>query len=234
MEELQLSARATQDTPQIANEAALGDLQMTRDGMLFVANSYRRALLAGRVFGANSGEGSGVAAFTGAFDADGPDFHLNVPVGTTIIPIMIEVIFEIVGTEATMEIIALASDTGDISCTVTGGEVETCVNMLIGGPASNCVCNGSVDAAGCTDPYSGNYLEFWKEMRPLTDTVATGENDRIALVYRWVAEINGPAPAIRGRGAEGSALVIYACSNAGSGYITAIWEELSPDSSYIH
>jgi len=96
--------------------------------------------------------------------------------------------------------------------------------MKLGAGASACKATAAVDAAGCTDPNAGSYLEFWKFQRPLTDTVASGENDRLPLVFTWSA-LTSPAPIIAGGASAGSALCVYAASQGGTGFITAMWVE---------
>ena len=178
----------------------------------------------GRGFLANGGQGSSVITFAGVYDANGPDFHLHIPDGTTVIPYHIGVVFEAVGTETTMEIIALASSTGDASVTGTGVTVKP-LRIDAPVPSSLCTATVAVDAAGVTDPNAGTFLEFWKRQRPLTDTVATTENDRIALNFSWTAYKDGPPPVIPGTATTGSALVVYAASQAGTGFITVSWVE---------
>ena len=93
---------------------------------------------------------------------------------------------------------------------------------------SNCTAVGSVDGAGVTDPNAGNRVEFWRRGHPLTDTPATTENDRNEHVYEWSA-LNVPSvPVIVGAGS----LSVYACAQAGTGFITVIWAEV-PSSSVV-
>jgi hypothetical protein len=196
--------------------------RMNRRAEQVVPDYYAQLAMDGRVFAANGGEASTVITFAGVYDADAPDFHLHVPLGTTVIPLRIEVIYEAVGTETTMEIIALASTTGDASVTGTAVTVKP---MRIDGPnTSACTATVAVDAAGCTSPYAGTYVEFWKYQRPLTDTVASGENDRLPLVFEWSAAKNVP-PVIVGS-TVGSCLAVYAASQAGTGFITVTWAEI--------
>jgi hypothetical protein len=204
-------------------------VQGTRDGALFTADWYLARAMEGRVFGANVGTGTTPLTFAGAYDANGPDLHVHVPDGTTIIPVSITVVYDAVGTEATMEIIGLASSTGDSSVT---GTASTIYNMRVDAPvASLCTVTGAVDAAGVTDPNAGNFIEFWRRQRPLTDTVASGENDRVELRFNWSALVDGPPPIIVG-GSSGSALTVYATAQAGTGFITALWVEV-PSSSIV-
>jgi hypothetical protein len=109
------------------------------------------------------------------------------------------------------------------SSTVTG-TATSIHNMKLGAGASACKATAAVDAAGCTDPNAGSYLEFWKFQRPLSDTVASGENDRLPLVFTCSA-LSRPAPIIAGGASAGSALCVYAASQAGTGFITAMWVE---------
>ena len=168
----------------------------------------------------NGGTGSTVITFAGVYDADAPDAFIHVPNGVVIMPTYIEVIFEAVGTESTMEIIALASPSGDSTATGTAAVAR---NMRMGGGISQTVAAVAVDAAGITDPNVTGAIEFWKFQRPLTDTVATTENDRIALVFNWSFKTHGAAPLIDGSGSTGgggSSLAVYAASQAGTGFIT--------------
>lgn len=209
-------------SPIIDVSGMTGAAWASRDGALITKSWLDAKITEGRVFGVNGGAGSTVITFAGAYDADAPDMYLYIPNGTTIIPISIEVIFEAVGTEATLEVIGLASSTGDSSVT---GTAKTIHNLRIGGGASGCVATAAIDAAGCTDPNSGSFLEFWKYQVPLVDTVASTENDRNHLVFTWSA-LQRPAPIIAGSPGTGSALCVYAASQAGTGFITVTWVEM--------
>ena len=170
---------------------------------------------------ANGGVGTTPITFAGAYDADAPDLFLHVPAGTTVIPFSIRVVYDAVGTEATMEIIGLASSTGDSSATGTAVTPKPLRTDNPGSQASLCTATVAVDAAGITDPNAGTFYEFWRFARPLTDTVATTENDRWPLVFTWNAYVDGPPPII-----AGGSLSVYAASQAGTGFIIAQWAEV--------
>ena len=189
-------------------------------GAIFTLDELRRLQLGGYGYVANGGTGTTPITFAGAYDADAPDFHLHIPNLTTVIPTSIEVLFDAVGTEATMEIIALASNTGDSTAT---GTAVTPKNLHIGSAStSNCTATVAVDAAGITDPNAGSFYEFWRNGRPLTDTVATTENDRNELHWKWSVWNDGPLVTIDGAGA----LAIYLASQAGTGFIVVSWVEV--------
>lgn len=210
-------ARSTQDNDKIA-------LLGTRDGAAITADWLLARAMEGRAFGINGGSASTPITFAGAYDADAPDAHIHVPYGTTIVPYAINVCYEAVGTEVTMEIIALASSTGDSSATGTAATIKP---LRLDAPVtSNCTATVAIDAAGITDPNAGTFFEFWRFMRPLTDTVASGENDRLPLVFSWAAFRDTPPPMIVGTATTGACLAVYATSQAGTGFITVQWVEV--------
>lgn len=177
-------------------------------------------LSSGRGFIVNGGSGTTPITFAGAYDADAPDCFIHVPTGTGIIPYSIRVVYDAVGTESTMEIIALASEGDDSTATGTAATIQP---LRTDAPSSSlCTATVAVDAAGITDPNAGTFYEFWRYARPLTDTVATGENDRWPLVFPWTAYVDGPPPIIQ----NGGSLSVYAASQAGTGFIIVSWVEL--------
>ena len=129
------------------------DVWSTRRGGLVLLEERDALIEAGYGFIANGGRGSTVITFAGVYDADAPDFHLHIPSAKVVVPLSIEVIFEAVGTETTMEIIALASNTGDSSAT---GTAATIYPMRLDNPvASSCTATVAVDAAGIYGPNTG-------------------------------------------------------------------------------
>ena len=193
-----------------------------RRGELVTQATYQQFVADGRVFTVNSGTGTAPATFAGAYVATTPDVYIYVPLGTTIIPLKIRVLYEAVGTESTMEIVATASVTGDSSA---GGTGLTVYPYRLDNPRSS-VCTATA-AGTVTSPNSGTFFDFWRYMRPLTDTVATTENDRHALVFEWSA-LNDIPPYIVGTtaGTGGSCLALWAASQAGTGFIEVTWAEI--------
>ena len=207
----------------ITNDGQIINRQGLRDGTARSIDWVTAHSLEGRVFYTNGGVGTTPITFAGAYDANGPDAHIHVPDGTTIIPVSISVTYDALGTEATLEIIALASNTGDSSVT---GTASTVYSSRIDAPiATNCTATFAVDAAGVTDPNAGNFFEFWRTSKPLADTVASGENDRASLDFKWDWSVS-PPPTIVGGPVSGSALTVYAAAQAGTGFITISWIEV--------
>lgn len=217
---------ATSSVTRVSADQAYLGVQGTRDGAIFTADWFMARALEGRMFSANSGVDTTPATHAGVYDANGPDYHIHVPAGTLIVPCYIGVKYEAIGTESEMEVIALASSTGDSSVTGTG---LTIMNMRMDAPvASLCTATGAVAAAGVTDPNAGNFIEFWRAGHPLADTPATGENDRAEHVYEWKSGEMGFAPVIPGAGS----LSVYATGQAATGFITVVWVEV-PSTSIV-
>jgi len=106
---------------------------------------------------------------------------------------------------------------------VTGGGTITPVNLRVDSPvASVATVNYGVDAAGCTDPNSGTYYEFFRAGHPSDPDAATGHSP----VYVWSAKNGGPLPMV----VDGGSIVVYVGGTTGTGYITAIWAELPENS----
>lgn len=192
---------------------------------------------AGYGFVIESGLGTSPITFAGAYDADAPDQFVSVPNRYVLMPLTHQVTFEAVGTESTMEIMALASPQQDSSATITGGAAATVSNMKPGGSTSMfsgtsgtglIYAVGAVDAAGITDPNVTGAYTYWRKQRPLTDTVASGENDRNELNWDWSAFRDGPPPPIGAMGLGGS-FSIYCASQAGTGFIVTQALAFPPD-----
>lgn len=193
-----------------------------RRGELVQMNSIQQFIADGRAFIINAGVATAPQTLVGAYVATTPDVYVYVPLGTTIIPLFIRVMYEAVGTESTMEIVATASVTGDSSA---GGTGLTIYPMRLDNPRSS-ACTATVGGT-VTSPNSGTFFDFWREMRPLTDTVATTENDRHGLVFEWSA-LESPAPFVVGTtaGTGGSCVAIWAASQAPTGFIQFAWAEI--------
>lgn len=219
MSDIRIITGSTTPT-RVGSDGQYLSLQGTRDGAAFTQDWVMAKALEGRVFVANSGEGTTPATHAGAYDADAPDLFLHVPSSVIVIPVFVGVKYEAFGTELIAEVIGLVSSTGDSSAT---GTALTIKPLRLDAPvASACTATGAVDAAGITDPHAGTYLEFLRRGNTLVDTVATGENDRMEHLYDWKFGEAGLAPIVNG----GGSVSIYATGQAPTGFITLMWVEL--------
>jgi len=186
-------------------------------------------VLAGNVFGVNAGVlTTPVATTTGGLVDGTQDILINVPTGTTIIPLYIGVNFEDTGTADVLEVLAVASAVYDNANTSTA---MTIMNLRSDKPkTSNCSAMYVVAADG-TAVESGNFVEFW---RPYAGSVedafasSTGFKNQYVHGSFWNAKEAVCTPIIKGSGS----LSIYAAGQAATAFMTVIWLEL-PTSSLI-
>lgn len=190
----------------------------TPDGAMHTDDRVQGLVAAGRVFTANAGTGTAPITFAGAFDADGPDLVVDVPSGTSIMPLFLSVHYEAVGTTALLETFASAS--GTLGATSSGtGITPRSMRVGGGGGASVCTVTGAVGAAGCT-AQSGALVEFARSGYQLAEDMAATE-DWASRTFNWAQGNDGPAPLLIGDGS----IFVHAAAQAGTGFITLTWAE---------
>ncbi len=199
-----------------------------RDGAIVGAPWLTALALEGRVFGVNIGTGTSPTTFNATYAAAEPDLWVHVPSGTTIIPVYLEVCFEDTGTAQVMDVVAVASATGDSAVT---GTALTIRNMRMDAPiSSGCTATAVVTAAG-TSPLSGNHVEFWRPYAGFGEDAFNGSTGWVnAAIHgaRWTVNESQVPPIITGAGS----LAVYASGQAATGFITAVWAEL-PSTSIV-
>lgn len=211
--------RIDRKTSNIGRSTGLSNQHGTLDGASFTADVNMLRALNGDVFVANGGTASSPVTFAGAYDADGPDFVIDVPDGTTIVPLAINIHYQTVGTTLLLE--TFASVSGTLGA-VSAGTSVTPVNIRTGNSSSSgCTVNAAVDAAGCT-AQSGSTYEFVRQGFQLAEDMAATE-DWAERTWNWSAKESGIYPVIDGDGS----LFIHAAAQAGTGMITVIYYEVS-------
>jgi len=189
------------------------------DGALFVADHNLLLATNGDVFVANGGTGTAPITFAGAFDADGPDFVIDVPENTTIVPLAINIHYQTVGTTLLLEVLASISSTLGA---VSAGTAVTPANIRTGNSGtSGCTVNAAIDAAGCT-AQTGTKYEFIRQGFQLAEDMAATE-DWVERTWNWSAKQSGIYPVIDGSGS----LFIHAAAQAGTGMITVTYAEFA-------
>ena len=152
-----------------------------------------------------------------AYDADQPQLVIDVPSGTTIMPLELEVVLEdSAGTDN--EVIWLASGTNVGAGTST---VVTPVNLFVtssaNAPASRCSGFRQYTGNG-TDPNTGEFFEFYRTVYAFADATT----DPVKR-FRWSA-LESPAPIIEGTGSL--VLYIVGTTTAPAGFVIAKWWEV--------
>lgn len=210
------------NSPSITTEGAYRLANGTRDGALFTAPWYLQMAMEGRVFAVNVGTGTTPTTFNAAFAVAEQDLFVHVPSGTCIIPVYIGVQFEDTGTALALDVMAVASSTGDAAVT---GTAKTIYNVRTDAPrSSNCTATAVVTAAG-TDTLAGTFYEFWRPYAGFGEDAFNGStgwiNNRIHGA-EWTVAQAGVPPII----ANGGSLSVTASGQAGIGFIQAMWIEV--------
>lgn len=190
---------------------------MRGEGLFLPA--HFNAVAEGRIFVANVGTATTPTNFAKtAYDADQPQFVIDVPSGVAIMPLVLKVVHE---TEAGTlnEVIWSVSDAN------VGAGTSTAVTTYANARTQSA---GSQPGSGCSlySLYTGNGtapsngFEFARFSQPFAYSDGDAPNDDR---YQWLAAREGWAPIIQGTGA----LVCHIVGGtAPTGYLTAIWWEM--------
>lgn len=197
------------------SEGAFVYARGTRDGSLVAIPWIQSLLLEGRVFFANVGNATTAITLDASWANTDPDISLDVPSGTSIIPLRITVVFEAYGTAAVCETMALCSKTLGAS---SAGTVFIPINL------NNRSANGSLCACyvgpTVTSGYTTGGFELFRDCQQAAATQATEAGT--PYKYEWSVGKDGFAPVLQGE----SSLQVWATSQAATGYIQIIWAEL--------
>lgn len=215
--------QAQEQSASRGSDGTYPEVRGDRSGIPFSGDAGYAFALNGEVYVANGGSASSPITFAGAYDADGPDFVIDVPDGTTIQPLYIHVQYEAVGTTLLLETFASISNSLAGTCTVTGGAAVTPRNLRTGvSTASGCTVNSAVDAAGCT-AQTGRIYELRLGGFELAEAMAATEPGWPERNWKWSAKEYGIYPTIDGEGS----LFVHAASQAGTGFITVAYREFT-------
>jgi len=217
-----------QSTVARGSEGAKKYCRMLRDGTLAFADFMLVAELEGLVKIVNSSTTSTGIECAGAYDADGNDFGLNVPVGYTIMVIRVEVAVGLMTDDEDIEVLFMTSNTAFTTGTAT---VVTPVNKFggAGGPGtgSQCGCSVAIAANGGTDLSTGaRAYTFWRERlecgaKPAAAQNEPSTNTRLA----WVAPRDGLPAVVAGAGSVGGHIETTT-TGASETHITVEWIEM--------
>lgn len=209
------------------SEGAEQYVRMLRDGTVGIVDFMFLCELEGLVKVANGG---GVATtaltFAGAYDADGEDFGLNVPDGTTVMVIKAEVMVDALTDDTDTDINFMTSNTALAGVTGTAVTVKNKLNSLATG--SNCACYVAFDAAGGTDVSGGaKAYNFWRtRLESGAAPVAAQSEGTTLCAASWVSPRDGLPAIVVGPGS-----VAGHVSGSTTGFINVEWIELP--STYI-
>lgn len=210
-----LYAHAKTTSKARGNNTLVG-LTSTPDGALYTADWLTSLALEGRLFTASHGLASTPINFNAVADyaATKPMFTIDVPAGTTIIPVSIQVYFETaVGTLTECWAVAGTGNVGAGTSTAVAAGLTT---RLGSGLVSACTLYGTHTAAG-TAP--GAPREFWRDGHPVA--VVAG------VPTKFEYDVRKYAPVLIGNGATGCLAVYAEATTSATGYVKVAWVELS-------
>lgn len=207
----------------VGSEGADVYVRAMRDGSLINMPWLTAKAIEGKVFAANTGLLTTPDTFNATIADAEQDMLVNVPTGTTIIPVYLQVNLEDTGTVLAVDVVAVASNVYDN--TGLTSTVLTVMNMRTDKAAGGSQCTAhAVVTANATAVETGNYVEFWRPMAGLAEDAFAGNtmptNNQVSH-SRWSIGDAVVPPVIVGPGS----LSIFTGAQAGIGFITAIWVE---------
>ena len=191
-------------------------LAATLDGAL-ITEDYVAGLVAdGRVFHARVGSASTAVALDSSWANTDPDLTMDVPAGTTVIPLRIAVLYDTFGTDALCETMTLVSQTLGAS---NAGTLFTSVNYRLRHTRKS-VCRVYVGPTVSTG-YTGTYFELYRDCFQSVGDQSAGNG---GLNYRveWNYLDNPPVPLIEGD----AQMSTWGVSTTPTGYIDWVWAEI--------
>lgn len=204
----------------VGSDGSSFDLRCTRDGVLFTAPWLMAMALEGRMYCAGAGSITGPITWevTVACDMTKAAVMVDVPTGTTIIPVSIQLVMEAFGTDAIFEC-AAHSGSGGVSA---GGTAVTVTNLRSDAPDTT-ECTVTSDLTGAT-ALTTNICEFWRSGLQKVATVGTGDDDssREPAVFEWKLSDGLVVPIVIGAGQ----LFLTQGSQGGTGFAKIVWVEI--------
>jgi len=187
-----------------------------RDGSLVTVDWAQALANMGRVFFGYVGIDTTPATLDAAWANTDPDVSLDVPQGTTAIPLRITVIYEAFGTDLLAETITLVSRT---PTAYSAGTLLASIPTRTDGPVSS-ACK-FVQAPTVTSGYTAGAFELFRDVYQLVGTMAAGEAGPNPK-REWAVGLDGVAPVLVGP----ASMATWAVSQAATGYIQYQWAEV--------
>lgn len=199
--------------------------QLTRDGGLVSTDWITARALEGRLITARAGSATTPITF-GAGTIDTTEYDLAVVVPATVVAVLlsIDVDFEALGTTAILE---------GMASTGTGGVVGTDTDLVTGTTITSSrtdnayasLCSGGVASNADATYFTANINEFMRFGQSKAVDIVTADDDNAypPLHYHWDYREAGPQILV----GDGTVqLMVFAASQAGTGFIRARWVEL--------
>lgn len=218
--------KVRQNTYEVYSEGQERVARGNRRGELVSIPSFLQASFDKKVFQASIGTASTPVSFAKtAYDADQPQLVIDVPSGTTIVPLELEITLEDSAGTDNEVIWGCAGDNVGAGTSTAVTAAPGLVNLYIpasgAAPASRCSVYRQYTGNGTDITDDTDFFEFYRE----TYAFADATTDPIKK-FRWSA-MQSPAPIINGTGSL--VLWVVAASTAPAGFVRAKWWELSSE-----
>lgn len=195
----------------------------TLDGVQYTADWYLNHLLQGNVKVVNVGTGTTPITSAGAWVATTPDVHMQIPSGTVIFPVSIDINIDLRIDDTNMELVAAFADSLDT--TPTGGTAQTIYNMKNDLAAlSACTVQSDVTAITAMNTAGNKYVEFWRNNGTFGATPVAAQSEEGAMdSYRYDGRHKHAMPCIVGP----SEMSLHVAKGTFTYFATIVWVELS-------
>ena len=188
------------------------------DGTIFDAHWLQKMAFEGRMYTVHSGTGTAPNTFAGAYVNTTPDLDMSVPANQCVVPISMTVNFETYGTSLLSEVVMAVGKGGVIA--PTSATAATPVNHRLD-LGNNSGVTVVTDGTGATYMTS-NVIEVYRNSSPMSIT-KTSASATVSSIdpyrFEWSAIQSGIWPIMYATDGI-TRLNIFACSNAGTGFIT--------------
>ena len=191
----------------------------TLDGAQFTTDWYMNHLLQGNVKMCNIGSASDPVTSAGAWVNTTPDIHMQIPSGTVVIPVSLELNIDLTIDDTDLELVVAFSNSLDTTDSATGVTVYNMKNDL---PARS---NVAVGYTATITAMSGRYQELWRAhgVFGATAVAAQNEDGRMPDRVSFDARRDDPTACIVGA----SELSVHVAKGAFTFFGRLVWIELN-------
>ncbi len=195
-------------------------LKLLRDGTLTIENWIAALSLEGRVFTWNSGfETTPADLCDTTLDDSEFDMHIAVPSTVVIVPLEMNIVFDVFGTAQIVEVVML-SGSGSVTGAGASGYSSTAQSSNISSGLSTACTLTSVATAGTA--FTTNKKEIFHGGNQYAITAAGPTQQGQQEIFRWRAKESGVYDVV----GPSQQLGVIASAQNGTGFISLKWAEL--------
>jgi len=202
----------------VVNDGIAKAIRGLRDGTLSIADFKLVMAMEGRLFEANTGSGASPATFATSFSQLQPSFNLDVPAGTSVIPLPPHLYLQTsAGTLNSVKAASVNNYNGGAgtSAAMTIGPVSTRTDRQV---ASACKALQLYSGSMAALPANSTQIELWHSGYPFADATGNPIKEFYPQIDCW------PWPVLVGPAAL--QVYVFATTAAPTGYAQYSWIEV--------